>query len=85
MLNASLAPWTKTVWTAPPAGNPPSPSPLGAATMQPYPTAPPSFAAFAPPQPPFRFEHKPFPVVRLRGLPFNAGELDVGEFFQARR
>jgi hypothetical protein len=39
------------------------------------------------PQPGFRgfgaFE-KPFPVVRLRGLPFNAGELDIFEFFQAR-
>ena len=33
-------------------------------------------------RPPF-FE-RPFPVVRLRGLPFNAGELDVMEFFQAR-
>ena len=33
-------------------------------------------------RPPF-FE-RPFPVVRLRGLPFNAGELDVMEFFQVR-
>lgn len=29
----------------------------------------------------FAFE-KPFPVVRLRGLPFNANELDIFEFFQ---
>jgi hypothetical protein len=33
----------------------------------------------------FNVEAKPFPVVRLRGLPFNAGELDIFEFFQARR
>ena len=32
----------------------------------------------------FAFE-KPFPVVRLRGLPFNANELDIFEFFQVRR
>ena len=29
------------------------------------------------------FFERPFPIVRLRGLPFNAGELDIFEFFQA--
>jgi len=51
--------------------------------MQPY-SIPPSFPSFVAPQSSFRFDQKPFPVVRLRGLPFNAGELDVGEFFQVR-
>ena len=31
------------------------------------------------------FFERPFPVVRLRGLPYDAGELDVFDFFQARR
>ena len=40
---------------------------------------PPQFSGRAP----YSVE-RPFPVVRLRGLPFNAGELDILEFFQAR-